>query len=209
MKKILITGASGLLGKSLVEVCLENNLFVIAQYHKSKPESQKNCQWLQADFFDLKSIKTFLKKNQPDLAGCHYLINTYGPITLKSVPELKSEDYYHDFFHNVLTVIEITQFFIHHTLLQSVVNIGFENLGKIMAYKEALPYAIAKNALLLITKSFARYYKNIRFNLVSPVTLYGAIEKLKNGNQVFPRLVAENIYDIISGKKSGLNVTIE
>jgi NAD(P)-dependent dehydrogenase (short-subunit alcohol dehydrogenase family) len=208
LKKIVITGATGLLGQSLIEVGQEKNFFIVAQYHKKKPQNRPNCRWLQAEFSDLASVNTFLRKNRVDLSGCHYLINNYGPISIKPIPELKSTDLCHDFFHNTLTVFEMVQFMIHDGSLESVVNIGFENIDKMMAFQDVLPYAIAKNALLLITKSFARYHQGIRFNMVSPVTLTGAKEKLKNGRQVSPRLVAEKIYDIITGNESGLNVTI-
>jgi NAD(P)-dependent dehydrogenase (short-subunit alcohol dehydrogenase family) len=209
LKKIFITGASGLLGRVLVKTFLKADFIVLAQYHKKKPDIKKNCKWLQADFSDKESIKAFLEKNQPDFADCQYLINNYGPITYKNIPDLRSEDFDHDFFHNVITAIEITKFFLVHSKLQSVVNIGFENLGKIMPYKNILSYAIAKNALLLITKSFARYYKNICFNMISPVSIEGARTRLKNGKVVSPQTIASHIYDIINSGQSGQHMIVE
>ena len=208
MKKVLITGATGLLGKSLIEAGQKKNLLIVAQYHKKKPRASRNCRWLQADFTNPASVRAFLNKNQADLSQCHYLINNYGPIHPKPTPELTSEDFCQDFFHNTLTVVEMVRFMIGQGTLESVIVIGFENLAKMIPFRDVLSYAVAKNALLLITRSYARHYPNIRFNMVSPVTLTGAREKRKNGRQVSPRLVAEKIYDIMTGYRSGLNVTI-
>jgi NAD(P)-dependent dehydrogenase (short-subunit alcohol dehydrogenase family) len=208
LKKVLITGATGLLGKKLVEVGLEQNLSILAQYHKKRPESAGNCRWIQADFSRPQGITNFLEENRADLSGCHYLINNYGPINPKSVSDLTSGDFCRAFHHNTLTAIEIIRFLIQQGSLESVVSIGFENLAKIMPFRDVLSYAVAKNGLLLATLSYARHYSGIRFNMVSPVTLTGAREILKNGRQVSPRLVAEKIYAIMTGNRSGLNMAI-
>jgi NAD(P)-dependent dehydrogenase (short-subunit alcohol dehydrogenase family) len=209
LKKILITGASGLLGKALVRIFSENRFFVLAQYHHAPPGSRKNCRWIQADFTDIESLRAFLEKYRADIAGCSYLINNYGPMTSKRIPDLKSEDFQHDFFHNLITAFEITRFFITHSKPESVINIGFENLGKIMPYRKVLTYAVAKNSLLLVTKSFAGHYRDIRFNMVSPVSISGSKSILKKGRTVSSGRVARRIYDIICSEQSGQHIIIE
>lgn len=209
MNKIFITGVSGLLGQALVEIFLQNDFFVYGHYFQHQPEPQDNSKWLQGDLSSLEKIRNFLGRNQPDLSGCEFLINNYGPITVKHISTLTADDYCHDFFHNVLTAIEITDFFIQQARLRSVINIGFENIGEIMPYKKVLPYAIAKNALLLITKSHAETYRPIRFNLVSPVSLDGASEVLKKSKTVSPRRVSREIFRIIDSNKSGLNIMVK
>jgi NAD(P)-dependent dehydrogenase (short-subunit alcohol dehydrogenase family) len=110
---------------------------------------------------------------------------------------LKSEDYYYDFFHNVITAVEITNFFIENTALESVVNIGFEFAGMIKPYKKILSYAAAKNSLLLITRSYAENYKHIRFNMVCPATLAGAAVESTGGKQTSPVKTAQEIYETL------------
>lgn len=209
MNKVFITGVSGLLGQALAEVFLENDFFVFGQYFHHQPEKQENAKWLQGDLSGLEKIRDFLERNQPDLNSCEFLINNYGPITVKDISDLTAEDYCHDYFHNVSSAIEITRFLIHRAKLRSVINIGFENIGKQIAYKKVLPYAIAKNALLLITKSMAENYPAIRFNLVSPVSMTGASEMLKKNRPVLPRKVAEEILKIINSNRNGMNIMIE
>jgi NAD(P)-dependent dehydrogenase (short-subunit alcohol dehydrogenase family) len=196
-KKILITGASGLLGRGLVKEFLKGDFFVLAQYHSNQPIRDKNCQWLWADFSDLHGIRDFLDQNRDQLEGCGFLVNNYGPITSKPVSDLTAEDFYFDFHHNVVTVFEITDFFIKQGWLRAVVNLGFEFIGQQRAYKKILTYAAAKNALHLLTMSFQKQYPGIRFHMVSPPTLQGAEVRSKSGNKVSPESIAKKVYELI------------
>jgi len=194
---VLITGASGLLGQALVKEFLRGDFIVLAQYHSNQPIQHENCQWLWADFSNLQGIRDFLNQNRDRLKGCGFLVNNYGPITSKPVPDLKAEDFSFDFHHNVLTVFEITDFFIKQGWLQAVVNLGFEFIGQQRAYKKILTYAAAKNAVRLLTTSFQKQYPGIRFHMVSPLTMTGAEVRSKSGKKVSPEAIAQEVYDLI------------
>lgn len=196
-KQILITGASGLLGKALVKQFLTNGYHVFAQYRQEEPRYLKNCDWIQADFSTLTGIRDFLVENSLRFKHCGFLVNNYGPITYKDIADLTADDFYFDFHHNVITAFEITNFFIKYTQVQAVVNIGFEEVGIVKPYKKILTYAAAKNALRLMTESFAARYENIGFHLVSPATMEGAKVKSKEGKQVTPQAVALEVYEKI------------
>jgi len=195
-RKILITGASGLLGQAVVKEFLKGDFLVLAQYHSNQPIRHKNCRWLWADFSDLQGIRDFLDQNRDCLKECGFLVNNYGPITSKPISELTAEDFYFDFHHNVVTVFEITGFFIKQGV-RVVVNIGFEFIGQQRAYKKILTYAAAKNALRLLTTSFQKQYPGIQFHMVSPATLQGAEVRLKSNEKVSPESVAKEIYELI------------
>jgi NAD(P)-dependent dehydrogenase (short-subunit alcohol dehydrogenase family) len=196
-KKILITGASGLLGRALAKLFSDKDFVVFGQYHTQKPAGMDDCRWMQADFSTLAGIRTFLQKNSSQFKDCRYLVNNYGPITYKDTPNLKSEDFLFDFHHNVVTAVEITNFFLENTKLESVVNIGFEFAGIVKPYKKILSYAAAKNALLLITKSYAVDYAPIRFDMVCPPTLKGAIVESQKGEKISPGQAAQEIYEAL------------
>lgn len=206
--KVLITGASGLLGKSLVDVFVKNGFYVFAQYHKTAPRETKNCLPLFADFSKLEGIRSFLEENKPHLQECTHLVNTYGPITVKNTPDVKSEDFVSDYYHNVITAYEMSTFLIRHSRLQSVVNIGFEFVGMEKAYKKVMAYALAKNSLFLLTKSMASTYPHIRFNLVSPGTIRGAKVVLKKTPAVPAILVARTIMEVLTSSFSGRNILV-
>jgi NAD(P)-dependent dehydrogenase (short-subunit alcohol dehydrogenase family) len=204
----LITGASGLLGKSLVDVFVKKGFFIFAQYYKNPSTENKNCSWLFADFSKLEGIRSFLEKNQPLLQECTHLINAYGPITVKNTEDLKSEDFASDYYNNVITAYEMSTFLIRHSQLQSVVNIGFEFVGMEKAYKKVLAYALAKNSLFLLTKSMASTHPHIRFNLVSPGTIKGAKVILKKTLAVPANLVARTIMEVSTSSFSGRNILV-
>lgn len=169
----------------------------MAQYHTNQPVQHENCQWLWADFSHLQGIRDFLQQNRDQLKDCEYLVNNYGPITSKPVSDLTAEDFYFDYHHNVVTVFEITDFFIKQGVVRAVVNIGFEYIGQQRAYKKILTYAAAKNALRLLTTSFQKQYPGIHFHMVSPPTMIGAEVRSKSGKKVSPESVAREIYDLI------------
>lgn len=201
-KKILITGASGLLGQALVDLFSGKGFFVLGQYHKRKPADREGCRWLPADFSNLAGIRDFLQTNRQQFKECRYLINNYGPITYKESRDLQAEDFVHDFHHNVITAVEMTAFFIAHSQLEAVVNIGFEFIGEINPYRKILSYAAAKNALLLITESFAKTYPHIRFHMVNPRTLAGAAVKPAKKNETeSPAQIAQKIYQTLLSQR--------
>ncbi len=194
-ENILITGATGLLGRALVDLFLEKGFYVLAQYHSRQPEERKNCDWLRADFSTLEGINAFLDENRRRFKDCRYLVNNYGPITYKEISDLQVQDFIFDFHHNVITAFVISDFFIKNACLKSVVNLGFEFAGEIKPYRKILSYASAKNALLLITASLDQRYPNIRFHVVCPQTLQGAAVKLEMGKTVSPAQVARRVYE--------------
>ncbi|MCP5109046.1 MAG: SDR family oxidoreductase [bacterium] len=198
-KRILITGASGLLGQALVHQFVSGGFFVFGQYHRNLPEPVQNCEWIPADFSSMDGVNDFLVENSLQFRRCNYLVNNYGPITSKNFPELNADDFYIDFHHNVITAFEVTNFFIRHTELRAVVNIGFEGVGTVRPYKKILTYAAAKASLQLLTESFAVEHEDIRFHMVSPPTLLGAKVRAKSGATISPRDAAREVYKILTG----------
>ncbi len=191
-----------MLGRALVDQFVKGDFFVFAQYHQNRLENTKNCDWIQADFSTFTGIRDFLIENSLKFKRCKYLINNYGPITVKPISELTADDFYFDFHHNVITAFEITDFFIKHTDLQYVVNIGFEDVGVIKPFKKILTYAAAKNMLKLVTESFAANYKHLKFYMVSPGTLEGAEVMAGKGKKVSPQSVAREIYTLMNPNHS-------
>lgn len=197
VKKVFITGASGLLGRSLVKSFIESGYLTVGQYHKRKPADISGCKWIRGDFSTREGIKRFLEESRKDLSDCTILINNYGPITFKESVDLSSEDLIHDFFNNVITAKEITDFFLRIGKVDSIVNIGFESAGEIKAYKKILSYAIAKNGLLLLTKSYEKFFPSISFNYISPVSIEGGKFRKRSGKVERADEIAQRIVSLI------------
>lgn len=202
---ILITGASGLLGQALVAKFSQEGFLVLAQYHKHPSPDSKSVQWLAGNLSDSQKVQVFLRLHKKKLADCQYLINNFGPIVERPTIDVTSRDLSADFELQVAPALDISRFLILQGCLRSVLNIGFEYSGEIRAYQKILGYALAKNALLLLTRSLAAAFPVVRFNLFSPPSLEGAAVLPKGAYPVAPRLVAERIFRIMKQRRSGVH----
>jgi NAD(P)-dependent dehydrogenase (short-subunit alcohol dehydrogenase family) len=202
---ILITGASGLLGRALVARFSAAGFRVLAHCRLRPGRETDNVQWLAGDFSTIESTAAFLKKHEKKLRQCGFLINNYGPITLRPTVDVTGKDLLADFLQHVVPAVDISRFLIAHSPLQAVLTIGFEFSGEIRAYQKILGYAMAKNALLLLTRAWAAAYPGICFNLFSPPSLEKAEVLPKQAHIVAPELVAERIFRILNRRSSGFH----
>jgi NAD(P)-dependent dehydrogenase (short-subunit alcohol dehydrogenase family) len=209
MNKVLITGASGLLGRALVEAFVVAGYKVLAQYHLHRGPAGPDIRWLKGDFSTIGRVRFFLSAHGSFLRDCTCLIHAYGPIRPRKIDELRSEDYQDAYYHNVVVAAEITRFLMRRGGLESVAFIGFEFAGKAGPYRDILPYAMAKNALLPLIKSYARAFPAVRFNLVSPPNLGGSSYQRRGGPVVEAEDAARRIRAIAMGKRSGLHFRIK
>ncbi|MEO7209822.1 MAG: NAD-dependent epimerase/dehydratase family protein, partial [Chitinophagaceae bacterium] len=62
-KKVLITGATGLVGSHLLHSLLQKNIPVKALFHNTKPiETEvENVEWVQADILDISSLENAMQ----------------------------------------------------------------------------------------------------------------------------------------------------
>lgn len=197
---VLITGASGLLGKRLVQKFSQKGWFVFAHYNSRKGENFGSCEWLKGDFSNLESTREFLRSNRDKLNKCTALINNYGPVTYRDTGKIRTEDLITDLHGNLVVTHEVTSAMVDSGNLESVVNITFEDVGVVRSYKKILPYAIAKNGVQLLTLSWAESFPGIRFSLVSPLSIEGGEYAKNDGDRVGPEEVADEIYLKVIGE---------
>lgn len=206
---VLITGASGLLGRALVKEFVDHEFFVWAHYFSRVPKELESnqCKWIPGDFSSLDGIRNFISRWGTGIEGCDCLVNNFGPINYKPFARLTAEDFYPDFHQNVIPAFEITRFLLdkipsgsspggeeRKNRLEAVANIGFEFLGQVRPYRNIVTYAAAKNALQLLTLAFEQQYPHVRFRIFSPPNLEGGDIQRKNGTTISPVDMAREIY---------------
>ncbi len=201
--RVLITGASGLLGRSLVAAARAAGLQVLAQCHSSTPADSDGVSWRRAAFDSASGIKDFLERNAADLAACHYLIHAYGPISCVDTEKLTGADFERDFHGNVVTAAELFRFLRERGKLRAAVFIGFDDAGRGRPFRKVLPYAAAKNALLLMVRSWAAVFPRLRINMVSPTTIAGAVVTRRDGLWVPAERVAGIALGLLLGRTTG------
>jgi NAD(P)-dependent dehydrogenase (short-subunit alcohol dehydrogenase family) len=202
---VLITGASGLLGRALVAKFSRAGFPVLAQFHRHPGPDSESVRWLAGDFSSARGVQAFLRRHQRELSACRYLINNFGPIVERPTAALTGRDLCSDFELQVAPALDISRYLIAHGRLEAVLNIGFEFNGENRVYKRILGYAMAKDALLPLTRSLAACFPAVRFNLFSPPSLKGAKVLPKGAKTVSPRAAAERIFRVMMQRRSGIH----
>lgn len=78
-KKVLITGATGLVGSHLLHALTQQNIPVLAIYHHAKPvqSERENVEWIQGDILDITSLENAMQDIQ-QVYHCAALVS-YDP----------------------------------------------------------------------------------------------------------------------------------
>ena len=200
---VLITGASGLLGRALVARFSGAGFQVLAQYRRRRGDSLENVRWLAGDFSSVKGTAAFLKTHAAALAACGHVIHNYGPLVQKDTASLTGSDLLAAFQAQLQPALDITRFLLARARLRSALFVAFEHTGRVRAYRRILAYAMAKNALLLLSRSLAAVHPGVRFTVFSPPSLAGAAVLPPGAHPVAPREVAERIFNVFRRRRSG------
>ena len=175
-KKILITGASGGIGKALVKkfVSLEGN--VLATGTKTEKlnalkEEFPNINILKFDISDHSKIEEFIENTSSQLAGLDVLVNNAG-INMDNLSlRMKDEEWKKVIDVNLGATFFLCKYAIKKMLKNKYGRIV--NITSIVAHTGNLGqanYAASKAAIIGMSKSLAIEYakKNITINCVSP-----------------------------------------
>jgi NAD(P)-dependent dehydrogenase (short-subunit alcohol dehydrogenase family) len=200
---ILITGASGLLGRALVAEFAGAGYSVLAQYRQRREVAEGNIQWLAGDFSTPESTAVFLKTHAGELVACGQVIHNYGPIVPKDTQTVTAADLLAAYRAQLQPALDITRFLMARAPLRSVLFIGFEYCGRVRAYRRILGYAMAKNALPLLARSLAAVHPEVRFSVFSPPTLAGADVPAPGAAPVAAEKVAARIFQVMKYRRSG------
>ena len=175
-KKILITGATGGIGKALVKkfVSLEGN--VLATGTKTEKlnalkEEFPNINILKFDISDHSKIEEFIENTSSQLAGLDVLVNNAG-ITMDNLSlRMKDEEWKKVIDVNLGATFFLCKYAIKKMLKNKYGRIV--NITSIVGHTGNLGqanYAASKAAIIGMSKSLAIEYakKNITINCVSP-----------------------------------------
>jgi NAD(P)-dependent dehydrogenase (short-subunit alcohol dehydrogenase family) len=200
---ILITGASGLLGRALVARFAAAGFHVLAHCHLRPGKDDDLVQWLAGDFSTPARTAAFLKAHAGKLSDCGLAIHNYGPIEEKATVDVTGSDLLAAFQAQLQPAMDITRFLLQAAPLRSVLFIAFEECGRLRPYRKILGYAMAKNALPLLSRSLAAVHPGVRFNVFSPPSLAGAKVLPPAARPVAPELVAARIFRVMHYGRSG------
>jgi 3-oxoacyl-[acyl-carrier protein] reductase len=135
---------------------------------------------IQADLTQEDQAHAFVRKAEDMFGQIDILINNFGPMIEKPWETLKAEDWDYMWRGNLGSAFYCMQAALHGMRDRKwgrIVNMGFSRVEQLMAYRKIVPYAAAKTALLILTRSVAASVisDQITVNMVSPGLIEGGI----------------------------------
>ena len=196
MKNVLITGASGGIGKSIAKMFVEKGYRVFAGFYKNKPE----IEGAENIYIDVTS-KESVKKAVDYIKNVDILINNSGISQQKLFSDITEEEWDRMFDVNIKGMFLVTKEVIPYMINQKsgkIINIS-SIWGEIGASCE-VHYSSSKAAVIGFTKALAKELSLsvITVNCVSP----GMIETQMNSHLLEDEIL--EIEDEIPLKRQGL-----
>jgi 3-oxoacyl-[acyl-carrier protein] reductase len=189
-KIALVTGSSRGIGKNIalrladeaegVLVHFKNNRSAAIDVVKEIEAKGKLSGCFQADLTREDQAQAFIQEAEDRFSRIDILINNVGPILKKSWEKLSADDWDHMWRGNLGSAYNCLQAALPGMRSRKwgrIINMGFSRVEQLVAYRNIVPYAIAKTGLLILTRSVAASVASdgITVNMVSPGLIEGGI----------------------------------
>lgn len=198
---VLITGASGPLGKALARVCREAG-------HPVWPvgRSPKPIGWLEGDLTTHEGVEQFMHQWEGPLSDVAHVFWALGPLAPCSSGAVNGRDLAEALYANAGAVADLMGRLRLQAPVRSLTLFGFQQMGEDRAWKNLLPYAVGKEALYRLFRSWCRDWAPMKINFISPGTLRGATYASPGSQPVDPESVARSAWDLVRRKAHGEHV---
>jgi len=189
-KIALVTGSSRGMGRNIALRLADEAEGVIVHFKKNRDSAidvvkeiekkGKLSGCLQADLTQEDQAHAFIREAEEQFGRIDILINNFGPILEKSWERLSAEDWDQMWRGNLGSAFYCLQAVLPGMRGRKwgrIVNMGFSRVEQLVAYRNIVPYAIAKTGLLILTRSVAASVVSdgITVNMVSPGLIEGGI----------------------------------
>lgn len=189
-KIALVTGSNRGMGRNIALRLADEAAGVIVHFKRDRKaaidvvkeieKKGKLSGCLQADLTQEDRAHAFIREAEGQFGRIDILINNFGPILEKSWEKLNAEDWDHMWRGNLGSAFYCLQAALPGMRGRKwgrVVNMGFSRVERLAAYRNIVPYAVAKTGLLILTRSVAASVASdgITVNMVSPGLIEGGI----------------------------------
>lgn len=171
-KTIIITGATGGIGKALLEIFIKNDYYVIGTYNQNKEEADnlkqkyhQNIRFYQLDLSSSRSIEDFVQKIKEDNQSIDILVNNAGYVFDELLSDTSLEEVDKQISINLAGTIKLTKMLIE-SVKQRIINIGSQYAKE--GHKYYVTYCASKWGIRGFTKALADEQKKLQVLTVNP-----------------------------------------
>jgi NAD(P)-dependent dehydrogenase (short-subunit alcohol dehydrogenase family) len=212
-KVIVVTGASGALGKVVAEIALARGARVAGVDHAASqlPATENRIELGGVDLTDAAQAKTAIDAVAAHFGGLDALVNIAGGFAFEAVAEGETKTWQRMYALNVLTALNASRSAIPHLAASGtgrIVNVGA--MGALQAGSGMGAYAASKAGVHRLTEALAAEWKGkITVNAVLPSTIdtpanRASMPKADFGKWVTPQELAEVILFLASDAASAV-----
>ena len=201
-KVIVVTGASGALGKVVAEIALARGARVAGVDHAASqiPATASRIELGGVDLSDAAAAKKAIDAVAAHFGSCDALINIAGGFAFESVAEGDAKTWQRMYALNVLTALNASRAAIPHLAASPagrIVNIGA--IGALQAGSGMGAYAASKAGVHRLTEALAAEWKGrITVNAVLPSTIDTAANRASMPKADFTKWVTgEELANVI------------
>jgi 3-oxoacyl-[acyl-carrier protein] reductase len=186
----LVTGSSRGIGREIA-VILAEDLDAVAVHYKENEQAAaevvaeiekkgKSAKAFSADLTSEEETKRLILGVEEHFGRLDILVNNFGPIIVKPWQELTTSDWetmYRSVFLSAAWGISASLPGMRERGWGRIINIGYHRVEQLTAFSKITAYAVAKTALLILTRSAAasEFKAGITVNMVSPGLIEGGM----------------------------------
>jgi 3-oxoacyl-[acyl-carrier protein] reductase len=222
----LVTGSSRGIGRAIA-VRLADDVAAVAVNYKDNEQAagevvaeikrkSRNARAFQADLTNESEARNLVRQVEETFGRLDVLVNNFGPIIVKPWQALTTADWelmYRSVFLSAFHCGQAALPGMRDRKWGRIINIGYHRVEQLAAFTGIAAYAVAKTALLILTRSAAasELKAGITVNMVSPGLIEGGIMPAggKVGPEFFgkPADVAEAVAFLASEKAGHITGT--
>ncbi len=186
----LITGSSRGIGRQIA-VMLAGDVDGVAVHYKENKQAAaevegeiekkgKTAKAFSADLTTEQEARGLIRDVETHFGRLDILVNNFGPIIVKPWQELTTADWemmYRSVFLSAAWGIAAALPGMRERGWGRIINIGYNRVEQLTAFSKITAYAVAKTALLILTRSAAasEFKAGITVNMVSPGLIEGGM----------------------------------
>jgi len=177
---IVLTGAAQGIGKALAHFFAGRGATVIVHYWHSETEAQnlksefgERCFLYQADLTQQEEVTRMFAEIHRDHTKIDVLINTVGSFLYKPLSETTEEEFAAVLATNIQATFACSKAVLPGMVERkagNIINFGCAGADRMPVTENTVPYYIAKNGVIALTRALAKAYapQNVRINCISP-----------------------------------------